>query len=201
MANSGSLFRQEKTPPEAGLKAMSSRKCYPRLASAIRSYWSSIPSGLPSRRAVAWLPGGALWRCPGRSRKRNGKMRARRMVILMGRLHRSPSQICHNPLLPAPQQAESRAPGGSGAKGTPPSLPGSDQRKRTFARRSSWEGVAIIGRLWRASSDFPTIHLRLGPAPWQPVAVAGCRTEAQRLSGNDGRIGSDRGYGNASAAC
>jgi len=38
------------------------------------------------------------------------------------------------------------------------------------------------------------------PGPWQPVAVAGCRTEAQRLSGNDGRIGSDRGYGNASAA-
>src|SRR5690349_18233295 len=33
MANSGSLFRQEKTPPEAGLKAMSSRKCYPRLES------------------------------------------------------------------------------------------------------------------------------------------------------------------------
>jgi len=193
MANSGSLFRQEKTPPEAGLKAMSSRKCYPRLASAIRSYWSSIPS-------CSRIQAGPCGAAQVAVENATVKMRARRMVILMGRLHRSPSQICHNPLLPAPQQAESRAPGGSGAKGTPPSLPGSDQRKRTFARRSSWEGVAIIGRLWRASSDFPTIHLRLGPAPWQPVAVAGCRTEAQRLSGNDGRIGSDRGYGNASAA-
>ena len=100
------------------------------------------------------------------------------MVILMGRLHRSPSQICHNPLLPAPQQAESRAPDhqlGSYLSSLTVGV-GADGESRT---RTTLAGLRILSPLRSPSHVRIRWPTRLFVQPLRPFGR--CHTHA-RLS-------------------
>ena len=102
------------------------------------------------------------------------------MVIRMGSLHRSPSQICHNPLLPAPQQAESRAPDhrlGSYLSSLTVGV-GADGESRT---RTTLAGLRILSPLRSPSHVRIRWPTRLFVQPLRPFGR--CHTHARSQLG------------------